>query len=84
VVTALFVGVVTAVGGGVVRDVLVARVPVVLHREIYAVAAAVASGLVLVADVMEIDRVIAGVTAVAVTASLRLVAAHKEWNVPKI
>lgn len=84
VVTALFVGVITAVGGGVVRDMLVARVPVVLHREIYALAAAVASGLVITADVIDIDRAAAGVVAVASTASLRLVAAYKSWNVPKI
>ena len=84
VVTALFIGVITAVGGGVVRDILVARVPVVLHREIYALAAAVASGLVIAAEVMDIDRAIAGVAAVAATASLRLVAAYKSWNVPKI
>ena len=84
VVTALFVGVITAVGGGVLRDMLVARVPVVLHREIYALAAAVASGLVVIAEVMDVDRVIAGVAAVAATASLRLVAAYKSWNVPKI
>ena len=84
VVTALFVGVITAVGGGMVRDVLVARVPVVLHREVYAVAAAVASGLVIAADVLDVDRVIAGIVAVTATASLRLVAAHKRWNVPKI
>lgn len=84
VVTALFVGVITAVGGGVVRDMLVARVPVVLRREIYALAAAVASALVIAADVMDIDRAIAGVSAVTATASLRLVAAYKSWNVPKI
>ena len=84
VVTAMIVGVVTAVGGGVVRDMLVARVPVVLHREVYALAAAVASGLVIAADVMEIDRLFAGVAAVAATASLRLVATYKRWNLPKI
>lgn len=84
VVTAIVVGVVTAVGGGVVRDMLVARVPVVLHREIYALAAAVASGLVIAADVMDINRVFAGVAAVAATASLRLVATYKRWDVPKI
>lgn len=84
VVTALFVGVITAVGGGVVRDVLVARVPVVLHREIYAVAALVGSGLVIVADVIEIDRAVAGVAGVAITAGVRLIAAYKRWNVPKI
>lgn len=67
-----------------VRDMLVARVPVVLHREIYAVAAVIGSGLVIVADVMEIDRAVAGITGVAVTACVRLVAAYKRWNVPKI
>ena len=84
VVTALFVGVITAVGGGVVRDMLVARVPVVLRREVYAVAAAVGSGLVIAADAMEIERVVAGVVAVGSTATIRLVAAYKRWNVPTI
>ena len=84
IVTALFVGVLTAIGGGVVRDILVARVPVVLHREIYALAAAVASGLVIAADAMGVDRAIAGAVAVFAAASVRLVAAKKRWNVPKI
>jgi uncharacterized membrane protein YeiH len=84
VVTALSVGVITAIGGGVVRDVLVARVPVVLHREVYALAAVLGSGLVVVSDAIGIDRAVAGTTAVAVTASVRLVAAHRSWNVPKI
>lgn len=84
VVTALFIGVVTAVGGGVVRDMLVARVPVVLRREIYALAAAVGSALVIAAHVMEIDRAVGGVAAVGVTASLRLLAAYKAWSLPKL
>lgn len=84
VVTALLVGVITAVGGGVVRDMLVARVPVVLHREIYALAAAIASALVIAAEVMDLDRAFAGVAAVVFTAGLRAVAIYKNWNVPKI
>ena len=84
VVTALFVGVITAVGGGVARDLLVTRLPVVLHREVYALAAAAGSGVVIVADVMEVDRPVAGIAAVAVTAGLRLAAAYKGWNVPKL
>lgn len=84
VVTALFVGVITAVGGGVVRDVLVARVPVVLQREIYAVAALIGSGLIIIADVMDLDRVVAGILGVTITAAVRLLAAYKRWNVPKI
>jgi uncharacterized membrane protein YeiH len=84
VVACLFIGVVTGVGGGVVRDILVARVPVVLHREVYAVAAAVGSGVVVLGNVLEIDRVVAGIVAVIATAGVRLVAAYKRWNVPKI
>jgi uncharacterized membrane protein YeiH len=84
VTTALFVGVITAIGGGVVRDVLVARVPVVLRREVYAVAALIGSGLVVIADVMDIDRAVAGVIGVTVTAIVRLLAAYKGWDMPKI
>jgi uncharacterized membrane protein YeiH len=84
VVMALFVGVITAVGGGVLRDMLVARVPVVLRREIYALAAAAGSGLVVTADAMELDRGIAGVVAVGITACLRLFADYKGWNLPRI
>ena len=36
--TFLFVSVITAVGGGVIRDVLAQRVPTILKREVYAVA----------------------------------------------
>lgn len=38
---AVLLGVVTAVGGGVMRDILLNRVPVILQREIYASAALV-------------------------------------------
>lgn len=36
--TFLFVSVITAVGGGIIRDVLAQRVPTILKREVYAVA----------------------------------------------
>lgn len=40
---AIILGVVTAVGGGVIRDLLLNRVPIILKREIYASAALVAA-----------------------------------------
>jgi len=43
---ALLLGMVTAVGGGVIRDVLLNRVPVILQREIYALAALLGAGAV--------------------------------------
>ena len=46
--SACIVGVLTAVGGGVVRDILVAEVPRVLREDIYAVAAILGTILVIV------------------------------------
>ena len=42
---AVLLGVVTAVGGGMARDVLLNRVPAILQREIYASAALVGAGI---------------------------------------
>jgi len=41
----IFVGVISGVGGGLVRDVLVNRTPLVLKKEIYAVASLIGAGL---------------------------------------
>jgi uncharacterized membrane protein YeiH len=47
---ALLLGIVTAVGGGVMRDVLLNRVPVILQHEIYALAALVGAGIEVVGE----------------------------------
>lgn len=46
---AIFVGGITSVGGGVIRDVLVGQVPEVLRRELYAVPALLGAAIVVVA-----------------------------------
>ena len=48
---AIVLGVVAAVGGGVLRDVLLNRVPAILAREIYALAALVAAVIQVVSEV---------------------------------
>ena len=47
--TAVLVGTITAIGGGMLRDVLAGQVPEVLRRELYAVPALLGSTLVVVA-----------------------------------
>ena len=47
---AVILGVITAVGGGTLRDVLIARVPVVLRSELYAIPALAAAVVVVIAD----------------------------------
>lgn len=48
--TAIFVGVLTGVGGGLIRDVIVGQVPEVLRRELYAIPALLGSAAVVTAS----------------------------------
>ncbi|MGH8877874.1 MAG: trimeric intracellular cation channel family protein, partial [Stackebrandtia sp.] len=43
------IGVITGVGGGVIRDVLTAQIPAVLQREIYAVASLAGAAVIVIA-----------------------------------
>ena len=79
---AVALGVVTAIGGGVLRDVLAGEVPLVLRREIYAVAALVGAVLVAVAYGLGAYGPLAAAAAVAVTFIIRFLAMRRDWNAP--
>ncbi len=79
---AIALGVVTAVGGGVVRDVLVRRAPLVLHRDIYALAAAFGGIVVVVGDRMDARPGFVAIIAAVATWVLRLTAHYRKWNAP--
>jgi uncharacterized membrane protein YeiH len=79
---AVAMGVLTGVGGGVIRDLLAGEVPLVLRREIYAVAALAGALVVAVADVLERYGALAAAVAATLTVVLRLVAVWREWNAP--
>jgi uncharacterized membrane protein YeiH len=49
-VMAALLGMLTGIGGGIARDVLLADIPVVLRAELYAVAALLAAGIVVLAN----------------------------------
>jgi uncharacterized membrane protein YeiH len=44
---AILLGMITAIGGGMLRDILLNRIPVILEKEIYASAALVGAGVVV-------------------------------------
>jgi uncharacterized membrane protein YeiH len=84
-VQAVAMGVTTAVGGGILRDVLANEVPAILRpdSELYAIPALVASTMVAAAWVFEgDDPLVAGLAAV-VAISLRLVALRFGWRAPR-
>lgn len=81
-VGACLVGMLTAIGGGLTRDLLTGEIPVVLQREIYAIVAL--GGAVLVAVLHRIGQ--AGVIPLAVAAVVmtvvRLIALRRRWSAP--
>ncbi len=81
-VMATVLGMVTGIGGGMVRDVLLAEIPTVLRAELYAVAALVAAAIVVIGHLLQLP--IAPVTAVALISgfSLRIMAIRRGWRLP--
>ncbi|MGC8582108.1 MAG: trimeric intracellular cation channel family protein [Thermoproteus sp.] len=74
---------ITAAGGGVVRDVLAAEIPVVLRREIYATAAAIGGGIyMLLYYSLGRGPALLGTTAIVV--ALRLASLRYGWELPKV
>jgi uncharacterized membrane protein YeiH len=80
---AVLLGGVTAVGGGVLRDVLLNRVPVILRREIYALAALVGAGVETAGTAL--GAASAGLTVAAVGScfALRWLSLRFGWNLPR-
>ncbi len=77
----VFVGVITGVGGGMIRDVLAGNMPYILVKHIYAVASIVgAASCALLRKVMPIY--LAMIIGFALVLMLRILAAHYHWNLP--
>jgi len=83
-VLALFVGTVTGVGGGIMRDQLAGRVPMVLKKRIYVVAAIVGAVVYYVMVRQDVLRVVALIVSSSLVIAIRLLAAHYKWNLPRI
>ena len=79
---AAVIGMLTAVGGGIARDVLTARTPMVLRREIYALAAFVGASVLTFGDFVSIPASITAPLGAGLTTSLRLIALKQGWNLP--
>lgn len=78
----VFVGVLTGVGGGVVRDLLAQEVPYIFVKHIYACASL--AGAVLCAGLWNCtDSMIAMLAGMGAVVLIRVLAAHYRWNLPK-
>lgn len=80
--SAALVGTIAGIGGGVIRDVLSGRVPVVLRSEIYATPAFLGAGIVVVADALGYAPPWVAGAAAALCFTIRLLAIRRGWNAP--
>ena len=78
-----FSGLLTAIGGGILRDVFVNEVPIVFVKELYASASFIGVviffGLLLIPNM---DLNIAAILSIAAATGLRLLAMRYDWNLP--
>lgn len=80
---AILLGMTTAVGGGVLRDILLNRIPVILEKEIYALAALLGALVVVGGNYFDIlSNEWVSVIALVVCFGLRLLAMYFHWNLP--
>jgi uncharacterized membrane protein YeiH len=78
-----FAGVLTAVGGGILRDVFVNEIPIVFVKELYASASFV--GVVIFFGLLAagVDLNAAAIPSIVAVTGLRLLAMKYNWNLPR-
>lgn len=79
----VFVGVVTGIGGGMMRDIMSGNTPFVFIKHVYACAALIGAFLYIFLYRAIPDTAAMLISSLAVVA-IRLLAAHYRWNLPRI
>lgn len=79
---AVLLGILSGVGGGVLRDVLVARIPVVLRADFYAVAALFGAATVVIAMHAGLPEPWAMTAGAVLCFTLRALAIRRGWRLP--
>ena len=78
----IFLGVITGVGGGLLRDMMACEVPAILRKHVYACASI--AGAVFYAYIgNRISQDMALILSASLVVVIRLLARHYKWNLPK-
>jgi uncharacterized membrane protein YeiH len=81
-VAATLLGMLTGIGGGMVRDVLVREIPTVLRTEFYATAALAGAATVVAGSVMQLPPAVSGSAGAVLCFVLRMMAVRRGWQLP--
>ncbi|MFY9713715.1 MAG: TRIC cation channel family protein [Microbacterium sp.] len=83
-VPAVFIGVCAAVGGSVLRDVIMGLPVAIMHvGSLYAVAAAAGCTVIVIANAVGVNLALAGVIGIVVTAVIRVLAVAFDLSLPE-
>lgn len=81
-VATCLLGVLTGIGGGLVRDLLVREIPIVLRREIYAVAGLAGAVVIVIGRYWGLPPVAVTAAAAIICFGLRLISIRRNWQLP--
>ena len=81
-VVAPLLGMLTGIGGGMLRDLLVSEIPTVLRAELYAVVALLGGVVVVVGHALDLQPTATAIVGAAVCFGLRLMAIWRGWHLP--
>jgi uncharacterized membrane protein YeiH len=81
-VMAMSLGMLTGIGGGMARDMLLAEIPTVLRSELYAVAALAGAGVVVAGHMLRLPTVPIAIAGVLLCFGLRVMALRHGWQLP--
>jgi uncharacterized membrane protein YeiH len=81
-IAAMLLGMLTGIGGGMVREVLVREIPTVLRTELYAVAALVGAAVVVMGRMLHLPSSAAATAGAVLCFGLRFIAMRRGWQLP--
>jgi uncharacterized membrane protein YeiH len=81
-VAATLLGMLTGIGGGIARDVLVNEIPNVLRMELYAVAALIGAAVVVTGPMLHVGSAPAAAAGAVLCFGLRFMAMRRGWHLP--
>lgn len=80
---AALLGMLTGIGGGMTRDVLLVEIPTVLRADLYAVAALAGAATVVLGNTLRVPSALAMAAGFVLCFGLRVVAIRRGWRLPR-
>ena len=81
---AALLGMLTGIGGGMARDIMLNEIPAVLRAELYAVAALAGAGVVVIGESLHLLSTATTLAGLVLCLGLRLGSIYRGWHLPKV